>query len=72
MAVLVVGLVLGLLATIFLTWYIFPVNRYLLSYHFPLIDPNWNPDHANLEDVVKQLYVSQDQKKNKENLPRIE
>ena len=62
MAVLVVGLVLGILATIFLTWYILPVNRYVLSYHFPLIDPNWNPDHAILEDVVKQLYVSHDGK----------
>ena len=41
----------------------FSVNRYVTSYHFPLIEPLWNPDHSILEDVVNQLYVNPEKKK---------
>ena len=54
---MIISLLLSLLVTIFLKWYVCPINRLWLSSKFPCIGEIWNPDHSAVKDIVKELFI---------------
>ena len=56
--VLLLWLIISFFASQFLVWYNSPINRLKLSSKFSgLLDEIWNPDHDNIKNVTKALFL---------------
>ena len=56
--VLLVWLIVSFLISHFMVWYACPINRLKLSSKFPgLLKQIWNPDHDNIKNVTKTIFI---------------